>query len=347
MNGNRILTQLRIIMSVHSSKFRIVSIILVAAASLSLLLLKHNVAKKRGQREQLLLLHNPPPLSSCVRPAIPASDGDDSVVDHRRMLRGLVEGTNSSSHTNTAAATTAPGTSAYRAQTPIDIPEHYFKSSPANEDQMLMQWFRNICGGTYIEMGANDGITFSNSFVFNRALEWKGVLIELSKDKFDEATTNRPNEIARIHAGVCSTPQTLHSVDDGLTGAIWEFTAPSFRDIFWKDLKFDDERVTEVECDTLDSLLLKHVPEVTYFDFYSLDVEGAELSVLESIDFNRINFGVIVVEADDNNPMKNLAVRYFLENKGYSFLEHRKPNYWFVNANFYDIYKHLLGPSTV
>ena len=56
------------------------------------------------------------------------------------------------------------------------------------------------------------------------------------------------------------------------------------------------------------------------FDFFSLDVEGAEMSVLESIDFERTAFGVILVEADEHNEMKNLAMRQFLELRGYTFL---------------------------
>lgn len=53
----------------------------------------------------------------------------------------------------------------------------YYKSQMA-EDQKLMKWFGTLCGG--IEMGALDGVTFSNSYVFNKLLGYKGVLIELS-----------------------------------------------------------------------------------------------------------------------------------------------------------------------
>ena len=56
------------------------------------------------------------------------------------------------------------------------------------------------------------------------------------------------------------------------------------------------------------------------FDFFSLDVEGAEMSVLESIDFDRTAFGVVLIEADEHNEMKNLAMRQFLELRGYTFL---------------------------
>ena len=38
-----------------------------------------------------------------------------------------------------------------------------------------------------------------------------------------------------------------------------------------------------------------------YFDFFSLDVEGGELAVLQTIVFKKVFFGVIVIEADDHN----------------------------------------------
>jgi hypothetical protein len=47
------------------------------------------------------------------------------------------------------------------------------------EDKTLLNWFNGLCGGTYIEMGGLDGITYSNSYVFNKSpLNWTGVLVE-------------------------------------------------------------------------------------------------------------------------------------------------------------------------
>lgn len=215
-----------------------------------------------------------------------------------------------------------------------------------------MKWFGNLCEGTYIEMGALDGKTFSNSFVFNRARQWQGVLVELMTRNYELLIQNRPNEIATIHAGVCDAPTKLHYFD-GIKGArnsegpnpvggIYEFASESFIQRWWKGVPLDHPDVQEIQCDTLDNLLLQHAPQTTFFDFYSLDVEGAELSVLNSIDFNRVGFGVVLVEADGHNEFKNLAMRQLLESNGYLFLEEWHRSYWFVNRHFHEIYRDVI-----
>ena len=227
---------------------------------------------------------------------------------------------------------------------PPDIPDEYFLSQ-SEEDRKLMKWFGSICGGTYLELGGLDGRRYSNSFVFNKALGWKGVLIELRQDNFEKLVVNRPDEIASINAGVCDKQQTLHAVysKNPAVGGIYEFAAPSFKQQWWKNIDLEnDPRVQQIECDTLDNLLLKYAPEATYFDFLSLDVEGAEFSVLKSIDYDRTQFGIVLVEADEHNEMKNIAMREFLEKEGYRFLFEYERSYWFVNANFNEIYQNLI-----
>ena len=39
--------------------------------------------------------------------------------------------------------------------------------SQSGEDVVLLQWFNGLCNGTYFEMGALDGVRFSNTFFFN------------------------------------------------------------------------------------------------------------------------------------------------------------------------------------
>ncbi|KAL7545191.1 hypothetical protein ACHAWF_008542 [Thalassiosira exigua] len=236
-------------------------------------------------------------------------------------------------------------TLAKKVDAPVDIPRKHFKSQD-REDRKLMKWFGRLAEGTYLEMGGFDGIWFSNSYVFNKALGWKGVLVELIEENYDKMVENRPKEIANIHAGVCGSTRTLHSVRAGplsAVGGIYELAAPSFRERWWKNIALDSPDIRKIKCDTLDRLLLKHAPNVTFFDFFSLDVEGAELTVLESTDFDRVRFGIIFVEASSYDNVKNLVMRRFLERKGYTYLfDHgHGPSYWFANPNFDKIYKHL------
>jgi hypothetical protein len=59
------------------------------------------------------------------------------------------------------------------------LDKDWFKSQ-SKEDERLLTWFKNLCGGHYLEMGGLDGVRKSNSYVFNKGLDWKGVLVEAS-----------------------------------------------------------------------------------------------------------------------------------------------------------------------
>ena len=61
---------------------------------------------------------------------------------------------------------------------------------------------------------------------------------------------------------------------------------------------------------------LTQVRDPFFADFLSLDVEGAELQVLESLDFRRSAFGIVLVEADTGNRSKNEGVRRLLVENG-------------------------------
>ena len=75
-----------------------------------------------------------------------------------------------------------------------------------------------------------------------------------------------------------------------------------------------------------------------YFDFFSLDVEGGELAVLKGIDFEKLGFGVIVVECHGTMPAQDFAICDLLNKAGYIIFGRDKMNCWFRNSQFEIIY---------
>jgi hypothetical protein len=57
--------------------------------------------------------------------------------------------------------------------------------------------------------------------------------VELGPSNFKKLLVNRPNELALVHAGVCEEKRTLHYVERGVVGGIWEFAAPGFKKQWW------------------------------------------------------------------------------------------------------------------
>eukprot|EP00525_Craspedostauros_australis_P014072 CAMPEP_0198118224 /NCGR_PEP_ID=MMETSP1442-20131203/20804_1 /TAXON_ID= /ORGANISM="Craspedostauros australis, Strain CCMP3328" /LENGTH=297 /DNA_ID=CAMNT_0043776445 /DNA_START=157 /DNA_END=1050 /DNA_ORIENTATION=- len=233
-----------------------------------------------------------------------------------------------------------PKTQATRCQR--TLPAHLHKAQ-SEEDKMLLKWFKNFCGGTYIEMGGLDGVEFSNSHVFNKGLGWKGVLVEADPRSYKQLVINRPNEIATVHAGVCLDEKDLHYVLSGGHAAVsgfLEFATKEFKNMHWTQQVIDKALI--VKCRRLDKILQETVGKSFYFDFFSLDIEGAELLALQSLNFDEYQFGIIVVEADGKSKLKDDSIKALLGRSGYDFIHNINRSNWFINKNFDLIYQDVV-----
>jgi FkbM family methyltransferase len=228
-----------------------------------------------------------------------------------------------------------------------DLNATYFRAQSGEDEHLLHDYvFGGLCGGSYVELGALDGVTISNSHVFNAVYKWRGVLIELAPTNYAQLVMNRRDELVPpIHAAVCDTEQTVHYIAAngkfwGTTAGIWEFMSVSFRATWWQDVRLAD--TVPIRCTPLRQLLQENTPHVRFYDFLSLDVEGAELQVLQSINFTATAFGVILVEADDHSRRKNLAVCLLLRRHGYVYIESWGRSDWFVHPDFDIIYDEVM-----
>jgi hypothetical protein len=71
------------------------------------------------------------------------------------------------------------------------------------------------------------------------------------------------------------------------------------------------KKEVEVDCYLLGDLLEKN--SIKKIDFCSIDVEGAELDILKTIDFKNYDFEIFAIE----NNTGNSTIKQFMEQKGY------------------------------
>ncbi len=106
----------------------------------------------------------------------------------------------------------------------------------------------------------------------------------------------------------------------GVAGIV-EFMTPSFLQQWHPTFRSEDlHKMPSIPCVPLH--LLVNLFGISHINFFSLDVEGAELEVLKSVDLLAVSFDVIVVEASNHNKSKNMAVVELLDHEGYLFHKH-------------------------
>ena len=69
--------------------------------------------------------------------------------------------------------------------------KNFYPYSAINDLDKKMKDYINYRDGYFIEMGANDGIRQSNTYYFEKKLNWKGILIEPNKENFLKCKKNR------------------------------------------------------------------------------------------------------------------------------------------------------------
>jgi FkbM family methyltransferase len=170
----------------------------------------------------------------------------------------------------------------------------------------LLDYLKSIENGFYIEAGAFDGITQSNTKFLEEEYNWTGLLVEPS-NVFDELKKNRPFNFL-VNKCLVSNEYKDDVINgyfnQGLMSGINNFN------------NSDDNKIVKVECETLTSILDRL--QVSKIDFFSLDVEGYEKNVLEGLDFNKYRPTYILIESFENNRLS--VFDYLIKNK-YIYLE--------------------------
>jgi FkbM family methyltransferase len=148
--------------------------------------------------------------------------------------------------------------------------------------------------GTFVEVGAAGPEFLSNTLVLQATYGWRGLLVEPNPE-FVRGLASRVNEsvsVAEVAAGsrgnvdLVVAGELSCAVDMLPDDAAQQSRKNAIRD-------FGVIRVSRVP---LDELLLDHFPGQSTIGFLSVDVEGAEQDVLDSIDWKRWSFNAIAVE---------------------------------------------------
>jgi FkbM family methyltransferase len=207
---------------------------------------------------------------------------------------------------------------------PIEGAPH---GSQSHEDEWL--WSTVFAGlppeeqvnGFFVELGALDGTTYSNSLWFEKALNWRGLLIEGHPDNsplLAQAQRTVRTSAAAFGNSICpfaadGAPGTLSFTSGGsATGAATEAAAEGFLRAHHGGQAQGPKRV---DCVPMQALL--DATGVLDIDVLSLDVEGAEHLVLQTIDFAVTNIRVIVIELDGHDKEKDERCRALLRAAGF------------------------------
>jgi len=164
--------------------------------------------------------------------------------------------------------------------------------------------------GYYIEIGANDGFTLSNTLYLEEHFGWSGLLVD-ANPKYQESLSQRKRATI-INKAIGETSCVVQFVDAGLHGGVKKSLDPLHAH------HTDQCPVISVPCVTLQQMFNDaDVPQV--IDFLSIDVEGGEIPIVRQLVQNTRRVRCGCIEANDRKD-DIVIIKQLLNHAGYKIM---------------------------
>ena len=218
------------------------------------------------------------------------------------------------------------------------VPPPYFQASysQAGEDAILRFLFNDygIKQIQYLDLGTNIPDYGNNTYLFYRNGS-RGVCVEADSSLIDKIKAIRPADKV-IHAGV--------SVSEEKEADFYIFNEPSINTFDKKEAEYRSSfgnykvvQVVKVPLIGINELIKNNFS--TYPDLLSIDIEGLDLAVLQSLDYTNYPIPVICVESctysENHIRPKDRSIAEFMITKGYEVYADTYINSIFVNKNWF------------
>ena len=150
--------------------------------------------------------------------------------------------------------------------------------SQVGQDKLVSEIYHGKRHGYFLDVGAYDGVTISNTFHFESELGWIGICVEPLPNVFPKLKSNR----------TCVCENSCVATSEGKVFF-------KCRGKGSKIVLSPGKHTVECKAETLVAILDRNNAPKN-IEYMSIDIEGTELEVLESFPFDRYGFGVITVE---------------------------------------------------
>lgn len=208
--------------------------------------------------------------------------------------------------------------SAVSTQFNISWPYALRSYSQEGEDIVLRKLFDGQRNGFYVDIGAHHPFRYSNTQYFYEQ-GWRGINIDATPGSLEAFRRVRHRDI-NIEAVVSdkSGEVAYYLFEDSALNTTSAKIAATVEDEHQSTLI----KKVKLPLTRLDKILDRHLPPGATVDFFSVDVEGGELEVLRSNNWQKYQPKVIVVEALANVKIGELVrsnLVQFLESENYEF----------------------------
>ena len=170
------------------------------------------------------------------------------------------------------------------------------KMAPLSNSQLLQDlWvlyeLREKRNGYFVEFGACDGVSLSNTLLLEKMFGWQGAVAEPARAWHEALYKNRDCYISDKCVYKTDGIQVVfNEVDIGELSGMKDLMESDFHSDFRQE-----GRQYSVETISLNRFLVEaRAPK--RIDYMSIDVEGGEFDVLQSFDFTRHDVALISVE---------------------------------------------------
>jgi FkbM family methyltransferase len=163
--------------------------------------------------------------------------------------------------------------------------------------------FKHAEGLSFVEIGSAEPIELNNTYFFEKHRGWKGLLIEARPSACEKLRLERTSEV--VNACISSIHGRSIFLDYGYLAGLCKYMDRKEHEYIEQYNSADKEvRAFWVDTEPLHKLLQDK--NLYRINLLGVDVEGAEVPVLQTIDFNAVFIDVIMAESNSSSAADKL-----------------------------------------
>ncbi len=160
-----------------------------------------------------------------------------------------------------------------------------FYSQSGEDVYIYERYFKDKKNGVFLELGAMNGVIYSNTKFFEDTLHWSGVLIEPHPGMFRTLQSNRPGSKC-YNCAVSDEQADITMLINPYVPAVSSIENTAYGPFIYGRKKGWHEHSYKINVKTRRLGDILKDAKVTHIDFFSLDVEGHEYEVLKTMDWS-------------------------------------------------------------